>query len=126
MQNTPATPPIPDRRSAKIRILLPIVFSVAGLVVFLALFWTDARPHKKGHSRKANTASGSERSPVGGQDSELEDLGNSRVNKGNGGSPVGGGPAEGSGKDEGGWWYSEKGKARGDGEDGWWAPEKGK
>lgn len=128
MQNTPATPTGDlDRRPGKIRILLPIVLSVLALAVFLALFWHDGRPGKKGHSRRTHTAHDANRSPVGGQDGELEDIGNPHVTDGKGGSPVGGGDARPrSGKDEGGWWYREEGKGRQDGEDGWWAPEKDK
>lgn len=125
MQNSPATPPGPDRRLAKLRIVLPIALSVAALALFLALFWTDGRAGKKSHSRRNQAAHESNRSPVGGQDSDLEDLGNTRVNNGKGGSPVGGGPSKASGKDQGGWWYEDRGKSGGNGEDGWWAPEKG-
>ena len=128
MQNSPTTPPGPDRRPAKLRIVLPIALSVAALAVFMALFWSDGRSGKKGHGRRHPAAQDANRSPVGGQDGDLEDLGNSRVNNGKGGSPVGGGPSKASGSGgggEAGWWYEDKGKGRQDGEDGWWAPEKG-
>lgn len=126
MPDSPEIPLGPDRRPAKLRILLPIALSVAALAVFLALFWHEGhKGARKAHGKRGPADRESGRSPVGGQDSELEDLGNTRVNKG--GSPVGGGPSRPAGKggkDEGGWWYDDGGKGAKQGEDGWWAPEK--
>jgi hypothetical protein len=95
---------------------------VIALVAFLALFWTEGRHGKKGQARRGH---GSSQSPVGGQDGDLEDMGNSSVTEGGkGGSPVGGKPAV-RGRDKGGWWYEDGGKKPPGQDDRWWYKEKG-
>jgi type IV secretion system protein TrbL len=116
--------PNPQSRTARLKILLPIALVVAGLALFLALFWHPGHGHK-GHARSA--ASRGEGSPVGGSG----ETGNSGVTGGgSGGSPVGGGPSRArSGNKAEGWWYrkgdNEGKNRRGNPEDAWWSPKKG-
>jgi hypothetical protein len=92
---------------------MPILLSVAALVVFLILFWPSShgkKGHAKGHGGGQGSSSVTERGGSGG-----------------GGSPVGGGggSARSAGKGES-WWYQEK-SGGGDGrKEGWWYQEEGK
>jgi hypothetical protein len=111
--------PTPQSRSARLKILLPIAFVVAGLALFLALFWSGGHGHK-GHGR--STAADRNGSPVGGSREE----GNSQVTGGgSGGSPVGGGPSRSrSGNKGDSWWYHEGKSRKGAPDDAWWSPGK--
>ena len=114
--------PVPGSRSARLRILLPIATLVAGLAVFLALFWHPGGSGRKGHSRSSSAAE-RDRSPIG---SSSGGGGNSRATvKNGGGSPQGEGASRfGSGEKGEIWWYRD-GKSRQPPEDVWWSPEKG-
>jgi hypothetical protein len=126
-QSEPAGATDPTRRGApseKLRLLLPILLSVATLAAFLVLFWPDSEKGKKRHGKRGHGSSSSEsRSPVGGsRDEGLEDLGNSSgTGRRGGGSPVGGGPSPrpaGQGEN---WWYDDgKKPAKGKDGDEWW------
>ena len=108
MQSDSFRPPgfPPSRAKTKrARLLMPIAIAVAGLVVFLVLFWPAGHGKKgsKGYSgdgRGGSSTSRSSESPVGGG------------GPGNGPTPVrkavGGTAISRRKKKEGGWWYQDE------------------